>query len=191
MRGYFARRRLGARGQVEVKRSPLKRKILTPAQEQIREETRRWKMDMKALGQKSRGRSGALGQYHAGEWIPSRWQLECLKILELREKAGEITNLESQPIIPFTIYNEAGERMDLKIEIDFTFHDKNINRNCRWDAKPPKVVHTKHGRRYPQKLHAEWMLRFKLLQFCQPDFDYRILTKDNCYLETDFNIMED
>lgn len=177
-----------------MKRSPFKRKLLTPAQVQLREETRKYKQDLKAsslstgYNKRNGSRSGAKGQYYKGEWIPSQWQLECLKILELREKAGEITDLTSQEDIRFKIYNEAGESLELNINLDFSFFDKSINRHCRWDAKPPKVVHTRHGRKYPQKLHEGWLQRFEILKFCQPDYDYRILEKGNCWRDLDLNI---
>ena len=182
-----------------MKRSGFKNKVLTSAQRQIKEETKKWKRDIKLLswhnselanskGRRANGsRSGARGQYYKGEWIPSQWQLECLKILELREKAGEITDLVSQEDVQFKIYNEAGEVLELKINIDFCFFDKSINRRCRWDAKPPKTVHTKHGKKYPQKLHEGWLQRFEILKFCQPDFDYRILEKGKCYEDLDLN----
>lgn len=169
-----------------MKKSGFKRKpALTDAQRQQRDELLKWKRENRA-----RGRSGALGSYHKGEYIPSRWQKECLIMLEWREKAGEISDLESQVDIPFTIYDQCGNPLDLMINVDFTFFDENLGRDCRWDAKPPKVVHTKHGRRYPQKLHEAWLLRWKLLQFVEPDFDYRLLEKGNCELD-DLNIVRD
>jgi len=172
-----------------MKRSAFKPKLpLTPAQQQIKEETRRWKADMRSLGKTQGSRTGARGQYYKGEWIPSQWQLECLKLLELRETAGEILDLQSQVDISYVVYNEAGETRSYNINIDFCFFDKNINRHCRWDAKPPKVVHTKSGRKYPQKIHAEWNLKFDQLKFCQPDYDYRILIKGNCYYFSDLNL---
>lgn len=180
-----------------MRRSGFKNKVLTPAQRQIKEETKKWKQDLKQLSvktgfnQRSGSRSGARGQYYKGEWIPSQWQLECLIMLEWRERAGQITDLESQNRIPFTIYNEAGEPLTLEIEIDFCFFDKNINRPCRWDAKPPKVTHTKSGRKYPQKIHADWNTRFDILKHCQPDYDYRILEKGNCYEDLDLNLIRD
>lgn len=176
-----------------MKRSGFKNKVLTSAQRQIKEETKKWKQDLKQLSvktgfnQRSGSRSGARGQYYKGEWIPSQWQLECLKVLELREKAGEIIDLVSQEDIQFKIYNEAGEVLELKINIDFCFFDKSINRRCRWDAKPPKVVYYRSGKAYPQKIHAEWLLRFEILKFCQPDYDYRILEKGKCYEDLDLN----
>lgn len=176
-----------------MKRSPFKAKVLTPAQRQLKDEHRKYRQDLKALSQqtgfnkRSGSRSGARGQYYKGEWIPSQWQLECLKMLELREKAGEIADLISQEDIRFKIYNEAGQALELSINIDFTFFDKSINRQCRWDAKPPKTVHTKHGKKYPQKLHEGWLQRFEILKFCEPDYDYRILTKGNCYEDLDLN----
>jgi len=182
-----------------VKRSAFKPKLpLTPAQQQIKDETRRWKREVKLLAYHnsslkkaysvSNSRTGARGQYYKGEWIPSQWQLECLKLLELRETAGEILDLQSQVDISYTVYNEAGETRSYNINVDFCFFDKNINRHCRWDAKPPKVVHTKSGRKYPQKIHAEWNLKFDQLKFCQPDYDYRILIKGNCYYFSDLNL---
>jgi hypothetical protein len=185
-----------------MKRSYIKPKApLTSAELQIRDEFRKYKQERRALiaanspllemrgGTNSR--SGARGRYHKGEWIPSKWQLNCLILLEWREKIGEITGLVSQDIIPFTVYNECGIPHQMTIEIDFCFFDKNINRPCRWDAKPPKVSHTRSGRKYPQKLHEAWLQRFELLKFCQPDFDYRILEKGNTWLDTDLNIIRD
>lgn len=176
-----------------MRRSGFKHKApLTQAQRQIKEETRRWKADMRSLGKpQGSSRSGARGQYYKGEWIPSVWQLECLRALEWREKAGEIDGLVSQEDIKFKIYNEAGKYLDLCINIDFCFFDKSIKRYCRWDAKPPKIVHTKQGRKYPQKLHEAWLLKFDLLKFIQPDFDYRILEKGNCWKDLDLNLVDD
>lgn len=175
-----------------MRRSGFKNKVLTPAQRQIKEETRKWKQDLKQLSvktgfnQRSGSRSGAKGQYYKGEWIPSQWQLECLKVLELREAAGEIKDLVSQEDIMFKIYNQAGESFDLQINIDFTFFDKSINRYCRWDAKPPKVVFHRNGKAYPQKIHAEWLLRWKLLQHAQVDYDYRLLIKGDPWVRVNF-----
>jgi hypothetical protein len=157
-----------------VKRSTIQRKpALTEAQKQLRDAYRQAK-------QKGRSRSGARGEYVDGEWIPSQWEKHCKAELMLMYKAGEITEPTKQ-VITYTLFNEAGVGITEQIEIDFCFYHNNLKRHCRWDAKPPKVAHTKHGKRYPQKLHAEWLHKFKLLQFCEPDFNYRILEKGNTW----------
>lgn len=174
-----------------MRRSQFKPKILTDAQRQIKEEWRKHKADLRAIGQAGKSRTGARGSYHNGTWVSSQWELECLKMLELRQEAGRIKDLKHREIITFSLYNEAGQRHKLQIEMDFTFFDLDINRYCRWDAKPPKVVHTKSGRKYPQKIHEAWLQRFELLQFAQPDFNYRLLVKGNCWEEYDLNIVKE
>lgn len=171
-----------------MKRSAFKRKPpATPAQKQWRNERSEWRAK---FGTKGRSSTGASGSRYKGEWIPSQWQLECLKLLEHREVNGEIEDLQSQITIEYTIYNEAGQSMTETIEIDFVFFDKTLNRHCRWDAKPPKVVHTKHGRLYPQNKHRDWLTRFKQLKFCQPDYDYRIIEKNRTWRDFDFNLID-
>lgn len=163
-----------------MKRSGFKRKApMTDAQRQVYEAHREVKREMQRL-RISRSRTGAIGSYYNGEWIPSKWELECRKKLHWMEKAGEIENLRKDTIT-FSVFNSGGLEKKLQIEIDFCFYHKGLSRHCRWDAKPPKVVHTRHGRRYPQKIHAGWMERFELLRFCEPDYSYRILEKGNTY----------
>lgn len=158
-----------------MKRSPFKHKHPDP-QAQLKAEHKLLKMRERALGIKGRSRSGARGQYFEDEWIPSQWELACRKQLRWMEKAGKVENLRKE-VVTFVIYNAEGTPKVLQMEIDLCFFHKDLNRECRWDAKPPKVVHTKWGRRYPQKLHAEWLFKFELLKFCQPNYDYRILEK--------------
>lgn len=151
------------------------KKYLSPNQQWAKAE-RDWAKENRRPG---KSRSGARGGYHKGEWIPSTWQLNCLKYLENLEKEGKIKDLESQVDLEFTIYNEAQQPMKLKLNMDFVFFDNRINRPCRWDAKPPKRVHTKWGKKNPWKIHEAWLDRYEILKFCQPDFNYRILEKNN------------
>lgn len=161
-----------------MKRSGFARKEpITEAQRQLREA---YKLSKK----KGRSRSGAIGEYVDGEWIPSQWEKHCKAELMLMFKAGEITEPKKE-VVTYKIFNEAGVFLVEQIEIDFCFYHNGLKRHCRWDAKPPRVQHTKHGRRYPQKLHAEWLHKFKHLQFCQPDFNYRILEKGNTWRSID------
>lgn len=173
-----------------MKQSPLKRKTEADPQAQIKEAHKEYKLRARAMGLGGKSHTGSRGQYYKGEWIPSEWQLECLQLLEFREKIGEIVDLASQIDIDYTIYNERGQSMELTINMDFVFFDNNLNRSCRWDAKPPKVAHHKGGKSYPQAKHKEWLLKFKQLKFCQPDYDYRILEKGRTWRDYDFNLME-
>lgn len=156
-----------------MKNSGFKPKLLPDPQRQIKEEMKLAKLRQRAL---NRSRTGAIGSYYEGEWVPSKWELEWKKKLRILENAGKIKDLRKE-VITFYIYNEFGEKKSLQIEIDYCFYHVNWKKNCRWDAKPPKVVHTKHGRKYPQKIHSGWLTRFEILKFCEPEHDYRILEK--------------
>lgn len=166
-----------------MKRSSFKLKLPDP-QKQLKEAYKEAKRQARLLGLKGRSRTGAIGSYYEGEWIPSKWELECKKYLRFLEKAGKIKDL-SKETITYTVYNENGESRTEKIEIDFCFFHNELNRPCRWDAKPPKVAHTRQGRRYPQKVHELWKFKFEQLKFCQPDYDYRILEKGRIWRDID------
>jgi len=150
----------------------LKPKKLTDAQRQLREAYKLGKV-------KLRSRTGAIGSFYEDQWVPSQSQLGCYKLLKQMERQGKIQDLKHQEQIAFSVFREDGLRKVIQINIDFVFFHRGINRPCRWDWKPPRVVHTKNGRRYPQKIHEGWFERFELLKFCEPDFDYRILTKES------------
>lgn len=169
---------------LKMKRSGFKRKEPeTDAQRQLREAHREAKRALGSLG-RNRSRSGARGSYYNDEWIPSQWELECRKMMHWREKAGEVSNLRKE-VITFKLLREDGLEKVLQIEVDLCFFHNGLKRECRWDAKPPRVQHTKWGRRYPWSLHREWLLKWELLQFAQPEYDYRILEKGNCYAGID------
>lgn len=168
-----------------MKKSPLKRigakSLETPHQKEQREALAQFKRNHF----KSRKNPfGAVGQYHEGEWVPSKWELHCKQILRAMEDAGRIENLRKE-ILSYTIYNDADEARVEKIEMDFCFYHKELKRECRWDAKPPKTAHTKRGRNYPQKKHASWFVRYEQLKFCQPDYFYQILEKGKVWIGID------
>ena len=161
-----------------MKRSSLKRKEpLTDAQKQIKQH---WKEFKQGLG-KGKSTTGARGKYYKGEWFPSTWELECYKLLELRELAKEIENLESHVILPILIKNDSGAILRLTIEVDFTYFDKNLNRHCRVDAKQPKTVHTKRGKRNLDNKRKDWFQRWQILQHLEPDFQYVILRQHSTW----------
>jgi hypothetical protein len=161
-----------------VKRSAFKRKEPDP-QAQIKEAHREYKKRSRLLGGRGRSRTGAIGSYHEGQWVPSQGQLGAYKMLQAMERKGVIKDLVHEEVITFKLFNEFGQVKTEQINIDYVFFHNGINKSCRWDWKPPRVVHTKQGRKYPRKIHADWFKRFELLQFCQPDHDYRILDKES------------
>lgn len=96
----------------------------------------------------------------------SQW--EAQKFIELlwRERAGEIKDLKDHVIITFKVFNEAGDYKQFQINIDFEYFDKNLNRVVRVDRKSTKKL--------VKKNQADWLMRWDLLKFSQPDCMYEL-----------------
>lgn len=114
--------------------------------------------------QKKQGRISSKKVYYKDILFDSLWELEGYKDLELRQLAGEITDLVDHEIITFKVYNEAGEYLEFQINIDFSYFDKTVNRKVRHDRKSSKKL--------VKKVQEWWLRRWELLKFSQPDFMY-------------------
>lgn len=167
-----------------MKRSAFRHKLPDP-QQQIRDAHKEYKRRARAFGQGGRSRSGARGEYHEGVWSSSQWELECKKFCLWRLRAKEISNYRYREIITYEIFRFDGLKITEQIEVDHCFYDEIMKREVRADSKPPKVVHTKQGKRYPWKLHEGWFVRWDQLKIIQPEFEYQIWEKGNCYVGID------
>jgi len=96
----------------------------------------------------------------------SQWEADKYIELLWLEKAGRVTNLQDHKIITFRIFNEAGNHKQYQINIDFEFFDKDLNRWVRHDRKSTKKL--------VKRNQAEWLARWELLKFAEPDFQYEL-----------------
>jgi hypothetical protein len=157
-----------------MKRTPFKQKEpLTEAQQQLREAHRQFKQSLRSPG---RARIKSRKPIYKGIRFDSEWELECFKVLEARQKDGEISNLDTHVTIVFEIKNEEGVPLKQQISVDFTFYDNRLKRHVRADAKPPKKL---------DRQKADWFLRWELLKHVEPDYQYEIFRMHSTWRDLD------
>ena len=146
-----------------MKRSPFKmRPALSESQNQLREA---YKQSKRSFRSPQRARIKSIRRQYKGIKFASSWELDCYKVLEEREKRGEIKDLNTHQVLGIPIKNEAGAVLRLQIEVDFTFYDIGLKRHVRADSKPPKKL---DGQK------KDWFLRWNILKHIEPDFVYEI-----------------
>lgn len=146
-----------------MKQSGFKRKPpMTEPQKQLREAYAAHKSSLKRQPKRIPSRKA----YVEGVLCDSQWEAEKYRELLLLQRAKRITNLEDHKTVTFKIYNEAGQYKQFQINIDFEFFDKDLNRWVRHDRKSTKKL--------VKRNQAGWLMRWELLQFAEPDFQYEL-----------------
>lgn len=115
---------------------------------------------------KAPGRMKSRKVYVGDVLCDSQWEAEKYTELLWREKAGEITDLQDHLVITFKVYNEAGDFKQFQINIDFQYYDKLLNRPVRYDRKSSKKL--------VKKTQPDWLIRWDLLRFAEPDYQYEL-----------------
>lgn len=146
-----------------MKRSAFKRKTVVYADDEIRKAFKKSKRQLLKTG---RPRISSSKQYYKDILFDSAWELEGYKELEYRQMAKEITDLQDHVIVTFKILNAYGEEKQYQINIDFQYHDKNLNRWVRKDRKSSKKL--------VKKNQEGWLFRWELLKFAEPGFQYEL-----------------
>lgn len=153
-----------------MKRSGIKKKVVDPTEQKLKMEKRIGLRQIRAArGNTAFSRMSIKSRkvWYKDVQYDSIWELDGFRYdIELRIAAGKITDYNDHVTVTFKVFNEAGEFLQKQINIDFQYFDKDLNRWVRRDRKSTKKL--------VKKRQPDWLLRWELMKFAEPDFQYEL-----------------